>query len=786
MSTPSPNAAGVTGQQHEASNVPLPPKRHRPRASLACDTCKTRKTRCDGRQPICHACESRGLSASCTWNYPRRRQLKRNKPEQASVANAPPAPQVPLPPPTQSPSLPSIPATFGRELPQPWSTNSHGVDNAMAHRPPSASAASGFGSSSQSQSSGSFSSNRPPPPKFTLHPPEQGSSDGLATLVGGNDRSLYGPSSTVAFMKNIFPSPSRHTSQSPSSYEQQTQTTATKSEKPERLPDWASGAAMLPRRRNADDFLACYWEFIHPLFPVLHKPSFLKQYQALWASETTPETRDLGNLGLEELVFTATLNLVFGLGCKFSNLVAPAQKNSMADDFYQKSRHLLLFEVLDTTSLSLVQMMCLTGVYLQSTQHANRCWNSVGLAIRVAQTLGLHLNEHGRKKIPQLELEMRRRVWHTCVNLDRLLAMTFGRPTMLSQSWDVPVPALIDDEYLSNVSQGVQPEGKPSVMGLFVSSCSLFDLLEEILNSFYSGEPFPDLSKQEKASEMAKAFIAPVLQYNRRLDKFIDSVPDYLKLADYAEGVKLNNNNSVLLQQQVLYCRFLYVRLLSLRRLLMVTTKRGRRTSTHILSGTAQSSLDEEVIQRCCTLCAETASRLIETLHENLDTLYRSSGWHSVYFTFSAATVLLAACKCPDVAVSVGDPSFEKDWSRCLFILHHYEDQITSATQAIQVLELMKQSVSGNGFSNQQNQAQQQGRSPFQNTTMPPPPTQQQMPPIAATAIPDYNAMANTMPVDLQSVNPFMPGMDSMSEAWFGQQLLNMDWLDPNIPLQHM
>jgi hypothetical protein len=64
---------------------------------------------------------------------------------------------------------------------------------------------------------------------------------------------------------------------------------------------------------------------------------------------------------------------------------------------------------------------------------------------------------------------------------------------------------------------------------------------------------------------------------------------------------------------------------------------------------------------------------------------------------FSAATVLLAACKCPDVAVTVGDPSFERDWRRCLYILHHYEDQITSASQAIQVLEVMKQSVSGNG-----------------------------------------------------------------------------------------
>jgi hypothetical protein len=68
--------------------------------------------------------------------------------------------------------------------------------------------------------------------------------------------------------------------------------------------------------------------------------------------------------------------------------------------------------------------------------------------------------------------------------------------------------------------------------------------------------------------------------------------------------------------------------------------------------------------------------------------------------------VLLAACKCPDVGVIVGDPGFERDWARCLYILHHYEDQITSATQAIQVLEVMKQSVSGNGIPTQRKHPQ--------------------------------------------------------------------------------
>ena len=65
------------------------------------------------------------------------------------------------------------------------------------------------------------------------------------------------------------------------------------------------------------------------------------------------------------------------------------------------------------------------------------------------------------------------------------------------------------------------------------------------------------------------------------------------------------------------------------------------------------------------------------------------------------------------------------------------------------------------------------------STSMPPPTNLQPLPPVAPSTVPDYS----TMPMDLQGVNPFMPGMDSMSDAWFGQQLLNMDWLDPNMPL---
>lgn len=374
---------------------------------------------------------------------------------------------------------------------------------------------------------------------------------------------MYGGSSTIAFMRNVFPGQSRQQSPTPSKStggERQPTPLSIKlrqgtADRPERLSELNDGAAILPRRRSADNFVACYWEFIHPLFPVLHKPSFMKHYERLWESDGDTKDQEAEALyGLDEVIFTSTLNLVFALGSNYSNLVEPSQKTAVADDFYQRSRNLLLFEILDSTSLALVQMLLLTGVYLQSTQYANRCWNFVGLAIRVAQTLGLHLNDNEKRPPPQLDREIRRRVWFTCVNLDRLLAMTFGRPTMLSQSWTVPTPKLIDDEYLSNTIENEQPEGIPSNLGMFVSSCKLFELLEEILRSFYSGDPTPDLSKHETASSMAKSLIEPVLQYNRRLDDFLNTVPPYLRISDNAD-VFAFNNNSLDLQKQVLYSR---------------------------------------------------------------------------------------------------------------------------------------------------------------------------------------------------------------------------------------
>jgi hypothetical protein len=86
------------------------------------------------------------------------------------------------------------------------------------------------------------------------------------------------------------------------------------------------------------------------------------------------------------------------------------------------------FDLLARGSIELVQTLLPMAQYLQSTEMSGLCWNTVGLAIRVVQSIGLHLGPDdpthgyatGRKlEDDQVAMEMRRRVWGGCITLDR-------------------------------------------------------------------------------------------------------------------------------------------------------------------------------------------------------------------------------------------------------------------------------------------------------------------------------------------------------------------------------
>lgn len=178
----------------------------------------------------------------------------------------------------------------------------------------------------------------------------------------------------------------------------------------------------LPPRKLTDYLLDSYWDRVHCLYPIIHKSSFQAVYTQLWVSEeSTERTRSAFQIGLGSSacpmsVFYCGLNAMLALGCNLSDM-PDDQRRTLSDSFCQRSLDLALGNLLDNNSLALVQALFILGQYLQSTDHPTRCWNVVGLALRVAQGIGLYMDKSSSDDAI-LETEIKRRTWHGCLLLD--------------------------------------------------------------------------------------------------------------------------------------------------------------------------------------------------------------------------------------------------------------------------------------------------------------------------------------------------------------------------------
>ncbi|QSZ28565.1 hypothetical protein DSL72_003063 [Monilinia vaccinii-corymbosi] len=716
-----PETSSQAQEQAQAQPPPRAPVRKRRRTQLACNSCRQRKTACNGDRPACSSCVRREVQDSCSYEEATvGSKASVNAGKTLVVVN------------------PKQHVHFRAALP---STSSSTTSTGNAHSP--------------------------------------GNVGGLAMVseIETQD-SLYGGSSTIALVSEVREAAAEQSASN--NYRQPVQHPPQPIGDVEILHNQDVANFILPQRQQADEFLHCYWEFVHPVFPLLDLQSFNASYEKLWLSSPG---KCLDGDELSETIFHATLNLVFALGCQYSSEVPPHRKSSYADDLYQRSRRLLNFEILDALHLSLVQLFLLTGVYLQSTEHANRCWNVVGLAVRTAQGLGLNTENHSHRN-SQLSIEIRRRVWYSCILLDRLLAMTFGRPTMIrTGSWNVQEPAMIDDQYLSGNGEGVQPLGLHSRMYLFVYSIRLFDIMEEILSKFYIHQGGKCGSSSSKSFDpWSINDLASLLTINAKLDEFRESLPQVLKdVNSFAPGSSPSTplQLNIKLQSTILRCRLLLVRMLLLRPVLLISVSKKKSA----LLAKADSALRRDVAIGVCTLCVRTAHSLVEVIHENLNATYCSSAWHTVYFAFAAATILLAAKMSPLIQDSLSTGNlFETSWTACIKILEHHKVQIQSAARAMKILSALKEKIQARkapaAVANAPNE-----NPPESKITETPTYPEPQFHNLQGSILPSYSATMHevrTEGLGIESIPMFDSAMhlDSMNDAWFTQQLSDLSWLD--------
>lgn len=192
--------------------------------------------------------------------------------------------------------------------------------------------------------------------------------------------------------------------------------------------DYRLDEFVMPPRAFADQLVAYFFEKVYILYPFFHRPSFEAAYRNIWCAEDEPKAPitdlriGLGSStdsGPKSIVFHTALNMIFALGCHFAD-IAPEERELAAHSFFLRAKRFIGLDMLDINSLGVVQALLISALYLQSSPYPSRCWNSVGVACRVAFGLGLHGSDTLASLKP-LESEIRKRTWHGCVMLDMLV-----------------------------------------------------------------------------------------------------------------------------------------------------------------------------------------------------------------------------------------------------------------------------------------------------------------------------------------------------------------------------
>lgn len=638
------------------------PKRQKLKTTTACEPCRSRKIRCDGNKPSCEACLKRNQqciyqatpdvkSANAYVDSLVNRvsqlehELNNARNTILRLSTAPP-PVAPTPPP---PTLPAHPDAnidprlfpdYGAPVAQPGSVDAMGGD-------------AGFGD----------------------HHPNDGQPFYGSSSAHGFTRQMYG---SVLQKDNASAEPEIPIDPALMELAPNPPVSTASYSAPENF-------SLLPREL-ADHLMHLYWDRVHVLYPFLHKTSFEKAYEDLWKPKPQRHHhyRPSSGLGLgaveepSSVIFHCALNAALALGMQFSDLPLN-EKERLSAACLAKSKDLLKLDLFDDGNLSLVQTLLLLTQYFQSTNWPSKCWTTIGLACRLAQGLGLHIEQvrPDQHELSPDEHEMRRRIWHGCVTLDIVVSMTLGRPAMLlgSKARGLPRPLDSGEE---NLQPTTNDKSTPSSIDFFAETVKLYRIVGRVLLNIYRINDEQDErsgTEEGRNEEMT-------LQLSNELSKFADGLPETLSW----KHPKGNHTGADILERQshVLHVRFLHAQILLFRPSFLNLCRSHK--SLDGSNGTAKgaSSIPEPV---------QTALELIDAVKQYSATEATGAWWYNVFYTRTAAMVILLAGACPPISESLGEEAWQQAWTDCVEILTKNLPQYGPVKACLKTLTVLRNNV---------------------------------------------------------------------------------------------
>ncbi|OQD92814.1 hypothetical protein PENSOL_c037G07255 [Penicillium solitum] len=392
----------------------------RKRVSVACRSCRFRKSRCDGARP-CSTCEDMG--AECRYEEPYSQPVAITNPGISE---------------RQEGSLLEQRVQAIEKMLRLSGLNEQ-FDSPEIH------------TATSPKIQENYESRRSPGVKGPLDQDDEVDGMGAVALRDGADEEEYfGASSNVAFLRLIIHAVGHPVNPSDNLPLLNTDVSTDDESNDNRFDAFLrrpSGISSLPETKGrirvdpfalppqmeANALLHLFFTTVNLMLPCIHEDSFRDMYKKLQVGGTRSVRRS----------WLGSLNVVFALATNVMTATSP--------NIERATRSMQLFLLMEA--------------YLEGTTSSSLAWTLHGLAVKGAYQLGLHVMN--LKSISQIDREVRRRSWYWCVMNDRFLSVTYGRPPLIP---------------LSHVRPEVSPylpfSNAPS--GVTVSSLAYFDAMMSI------------------------------------------------------------------------------------------------------------------------------------------------------------------------------------------------------------------------------------------------------------------------------------------------------------------
>ncbi|KAF2433222.1 hypothetical protein EJ08DRAFT_647599 [Tothia fuscella] len=595
----SPLLSPDAGDSADNSKPNIPTQKRR-RVTRACDECRRKKIKCDGKQPCTHCTV---YSYECTYDQPSNRRrnaapqyieaLEKQLKRANSILRLL-LPEVDL----NDPSLES-------KLQQ-------GLYSRPSLRPPDPQANGTSGS--QAVSDGQIDSQLESMVKATgqLDLDEQGNleyhghSSGLSFVRRMREQlgDVMGPEGQgTPFVKSrpmsqVFDSP-RSTNDSPF--------------------ESSSPGVELPPKEVALQLCDIAVNDAGAILRIVHYPTFLKQLHSLY--DTPP-----ASYGNEENVFLPLMYSAMALGTLFSkndgtDLDKRGYESAIAEGFkyFRYSRQLM--DIADCRDLRQVQAVVFMIMFLQSSAKLSTCYAYIGVALRSALRMGLHRSF--TDSFNPIEAETRKRVFWVIQRMDCYVGALLGLPHSLGDDdIDQELPAAVDDEFITETGILLMPEGRISVMAGANAHTTLVQILAKIVRYVYplkgSG---PNVSGKPVKSYSVS--YAKIVEIERDLKDWQDKLPMGLKPGGEQTTV-------IIRVQHLLRMAYAHAQMMLYRPFL------------HYVSQTCKSRIVDKRSYACAAACVSVSRNIIHIAVEmKKQGLLVGAYWFSMYTTFFAILSLV-------------------------------------------------------------------------------------------------------------------------------------------------